>query len=66
MDGLRKIFLESGQQKVSTTRRAREIAYSLWQIDGFNKPYAISHMPYANCSEASERNEVDGLFQQAL
>ena len=51
--------------KRSQLRGAHEkshIADSLWQIDGFNKPYAISQMPYANCSEASERNEVDGPF----
>jgi hypothetical protein len=60
----RETFLEPGQKGLSyeAPYEKSHIADSLWQIDGFNKPYAISHMPYANCSEASEGNEVDGPF----
>jgi len=45
--------------------RTSPMADSLWHIGGPYEPYAISHTPQANRSEAIERNEADEAFSAA-
>ena len=46
--------------------RTSLMADNLWHTVATYEPYAINHMPYANCSELIERHEAYKYFNSLI